>query len=109
MAPEILKVVAAARRSGDTAALDALKKEGLVPEAGRVQSGAFLIEGGTIVMGDAASAATQGGRDPSDDLKVYPQDQVVNDDLIVTGSICARLRLPGGRKLWTEYHRAEGK
>ena len=89
LAPEILEVVAAARRSGDTAALDALKKEGLVPEAGRVQSGAFLIEGGIIVMGDAASAANPGGRDPSDDLKVYPQDQVVNDDLIVTGSICA--------------------
>ncbi|MCF8129978.1 MAG: hypothetical protein K9N10_15820 [Deltaproteobacteria bacterium] len=89
LAPEILEVVAAARRSGDTAVLDALKKAGLVPEEARVQSGAFLIEGGAIVMGDAAAAATPDGRDPSGDLEVYPQDQVVNDDLIVTGSICA--------------------
>ncbi len=87
LASEILEVVAAARKSGDTAVLEALKKAGLVPEAGRVQSGAFLIDGGAIVMGDAA--ATPGERDPSDDLEVYPQDQVVNDDLIVTGSICA--------------------
>jgi len=89
LAPEILEVVAAARRSGDTAVLDALKKAGLVPEEARVQSGAFLIDGGAIVMGDASAAATQDGRDPSDDLVVHPQDQVVNDDLIVTGSICA--------------------
>ena len=87
LAPEILEVIAAARRSGDTAVLDALKKAGLVPEEARVQSGAFLIDGGAIVMGDAA--ATPDGRDPSDDLVVSPQDQVVNDDLIVTGSICA--------------------
>ncbi len=86
---EILEVVAAARRSRDTAVLDALEKAGLLPERGRVQSGAFLIEGGMIIMGDAATADTTSDRDPSDEVEISPQDQTIHDDLIVTGSICA--------------------
>ncbi len=87
--PEILEVIAAARRSGDSAVIDELKKAGLAPEKGRVQSGAFLIKGGAIVMGDDSATATPERRDPSDESEISPQEQVVNDDLIVTGSICA--------------------
>jgi Chaperone of endosialidase len=86
--PELRRVLAAARESGDGSVVNELKRAGKLPETGSVQSGVFWIRDGVIVMGDESAAATPGGRDPAGEGVVLPMDQIIHDDLIVTGSIC---------------------
>lgn len=75
--PEVRQKLSAARETGNTAAVIAeLRRAGKLPLA-PVQSGHFLVSGGTLVT--AASGVAEGGTN---------KDQVIPDDLIVQGSGC---------------------
>ena len=83
------KALADARRSSDEAAMARLRAE--LPES-PVVSGGFMVEAGAIVMpegkepqGEGTKAATAAGSMRN----VTAEDQVIADDLIVQGSICA--------------------
>ena len=74
------------RRAGNAG--ESLRRTGKLPVVAEVQSGAFSIVGGAILMGGveepgAGKPAGPGGN------RIAPKDQVIPDDLIVQGSICA--------------------
>lgn len=90
-----------------------LRKRGALPSQSLVQSGSFLIAGGSVVLPGAteersaqarpaaapafvpAAAVSSGGRTNYKVVRNHPRflvfDQVIPDDLIVQGSICAGL------------------
>ncbi len=76
-----------ARRSGDQAAIDRLRQQGLLPEGG-VMSGTFAIANGSFATDEGqteqAPRATAAAR-------ITAADQVIPDDLIVQGSTCTGL------------------
>ena len=94
----VKEALRAARESGDASEIDALKKQGKLPAGPSVTSGYFRVQGGSVVVADAAEASTRrgGGRvEPSGsaqtvdtDSPVPTKDQVILDDLIVDGSAC---------------------
>ena len=79
--------LAAARRSGDPAAMEKLRQSGVLGEGG-VQSGTFAIQAGSFV-------ADEGGRENNPrataKARLNAPDQVIPDDLIVQGSACVGL------------------
>jgi len=87
--PDVRRALAAARESGDGSIVSALQRAGKLPKRRLVQSGAFLIREGLIVMGDASADLIPDGRDSLAAAEKNFGDQIVHDDLIVTGSICA--------------------
>jgi len=95
--PEVRSALEAARKSGDESVVSELRRAGKLPEGVAVQSGSFLIKNGGIVMGEASAAGAAGDGDPAQQIQtsstndiagVSLNEQVINDDLIVTGSIC---------------------
>ena len=70
-----------AREAGGDAT--ALRKTGKLPTVLDTQSGAFTVDGGAILMGGEEEARPAGGN------RLATKDQVIPDDLIVQGSICA--------------------
>lgn len=88
--PEVRKALAAARASGNSAAIQRLQKSGKLPARELVQSGFFSVAGGAVVAPDhreerPATAAKAG---PSG---LPTKDNVVADDQIVQGSLCVGL------------------
>ncbi|HXT49675.1 MAG TPA: hypothetical protein VN811_01460, partial [Thermoanaerobaculia bacterium] len=87
LSPAAKRELAAARRSGDPAAMEKLRQSGVLGDAG-VQSGTFAISGG-------AFAADEGQRETSPrataKARITAPDQVIPDDLIVQGSECVGL------------------
>jgi hypothetical protein len=77
--------LAAARENGGEAG--ALLKEAGIP-AMAVQHGAFAIQDGAILMGGEPEP---GAGKPAGGNRLATKDQVIPDDLIVQGSICAGL------------------
>jgi hypothetical protein len=77
----------AARRSGDTAAIERLKAQGLLPEGG-VMAGTFAIANGSFV---ADEGQREGTTRVLDKARITAADQVIPDDLIVQGSACVGL------------------
>jgi len=75
----------AIRANGGDGALGALQKAGRIPTEPTVYSGYFAIVGGAIASGgeeEPGAGPAAGGN------QISAKDQVINDDLIVTGSIC---------------------
>jgi hypothetical protein len=82
------RALAAARQSGDDAAIAKLQAAGKLPRTPMVQSGAFKIAGGALVQDDLKEQA-RGGRSQSKGLTpTTAADQVIPDDLIVQQSLC---------------------
>ncbi|RMH15512.1 MAG: hypothetical protein D6696_20480 [Acidobacteria bacterium] len=65
------------------------------PAVTRMQSGSFTVAGGSIVAGGEEEAARPGAN-PKPMTGVPLKDQVILDDLIVDGSICAGLDCVNG-------------
>jgi hypothetical protein len=100
---EVKKALAAARKTGDDAAIEKLMREGKMPrEEDLVQTGAFTVERGAIVPPDGkedqdvraagrsatAGSASRGTGSGTDPRGLTGADQVIPDDLIVQGSFC---------------------
>ncbi len=73
-----------ARRSGDQAAIERLREQGLLP-AGGVMSGTFVIANGSFV---ADEGQTEQAPRATAAARITAADQVIPDDLIVQGSGC---------------------
>ena len=95
--PAVKRALVAARESGDSTDLEALKQKGLVPTEPLVTSGYFRIMDGWIVVdGTEAPMRRVGGRVEASgsgatvdsDSGGFTKDVVYADDLIVTGSAC---------------------
>jgi hypothetical protein len=97
--PRLQAAAKASRESGDPEA--EVRHRVAMSKATQVQSGAFTIQGGTIVPsnlvepGRKAGGPRSSGANPfkqaewlHDNPDVQPVDQVIPDDLIVTGSLC---------------------
>ncbi len=89
---EILEALASARESGDDSQVRALMREGSLPDRARVQSGAFQVVQGRIILGGPPE---QGQARVAPDVEgpictaaIPHKDYVINDDLIVDGSTC---------------------
>ena len=114
--PEVKDALKAAREKGNEAEVQRdLRKRGLVGTQPTVQSGSFLISNGAVILAGAsegkegaanrgvveqwspapaAAAAVSSGRVSYKVQRHHPAflfDQVIADDLIVQGSICAGL------------------
>jgi hypothetical protein len=106
LAGGITETLAAARAEGtDVETGRELQRIGLLPTNPIVQSGSFLVRNGSFVTGDATeprlitgpgagkgqveTQSKKGGGE--EEGPVVPFDQVIADDLIVQGSICAGL------------------
>jgi hypothetical protein len=98
----VREALAAAREQGNEERLAGeFRKKGLLPSEEAVQSGAFRILGGAIVMGNEIEATAPGrsgsvnapavgtSRSNIKNGTLAPADVVVADDQIVQGSICA--------------------
>jgi hypothetical protein len=110
LSPEVRKALAASRERGDSAeVVQDLQRKGQLPTTVVVQSGAFLIEKGSVLTGSPEDGVeTQAVRDNSDvaanDLQskkksggvVTVQDVVTPDDIIVQGSACIGLDCVNG-------------
>jgi len=101
----------AAREKGDSAEVqNDLRKRGALPSQGMVQSGSFMILNGSVILAGASEgvraraavetppapvASASSGRTNLKIRRNHPSfmlfDQVIADDLIVQGSICAGL------------------
>ncbi len=82
------RALAAARQSGDEAAIAKLREAGKLPRTPMVQSGAFSIAQGVLVQDDARETP-RGGNGASKGLTpTTSADQVIPDDLIVQQSLC---------------------
>jgi len=101
----VKEALRAARESGDTSEIEALKKQGKLPSEPLVVSGYFRVKGGWIVVDQTEPAMRRGGRrlEPSGsegavdtDSGVATKDQVILDDLIVDGSLCAGMDCVNG-------------
>jgi hypothetical protein len=96
----VKEALRAARESGDTGEIDALKREGKLPSEPLVISGYFRVKGGWIVADDSEggprraelrprpAGSTGGVVDADPTAGPIAKDQVILDDLIVDGSIC---------------------
>ena len=73
-----------ARRSGDQAAMQRLREQGVLPEGG-VMSGTFVIANGSFV---ADEGQTEQAPRATAAARITAADQVIPDDLIVQGSGC---------------------
>ena len=87
---ETRKALAAARESGNAAAIQRLQKSGRLPAGELVQSGFFSVAGGAIVAPDQReerparqAAAAKAG--------LPTKDVVTADDFIIQGSLCVGL------------------
>ncbi|MBD3856972.1 MAG: hypothetical protein IFK92_10720, partial [Acidobacteria bacterium] len=102
----VKEALRAARASGDTSEIENLKKQGRLPAEALVISGYFRVQGGSIIVANDAEASTRrgGGRvgatgskqTVDTDSGVPTKDQVILDDLIVDGSICAGMDCVNG-------------
>ena len=95
--PLVKKALVDARESGDSSALEGFKKQGLLPTEPLFVSGYFRVKGGRIIADETETPIRRpGGRvEPSGqggavdiDSGVPTKDQIILDDLIVTGSAC---------------------
>jgi hypothetical protein len=103
---EVEKALRAARESGDSGEIEALKKQGKLPTEPLVVSGYFRVKGGWIVTDESEAgprraelrprAAGSAGVDDRDPGTFTTKDQVILDDLIVDGSICVGLDCVNG-------------
>ena len=84
--PQLREALKEARESGDTVLAAEIMK-GKVPPEPLVQSGYFLIQDGTIVMGDESYGSELLDRDPLEGGLVA-KDILHYDDVIITGSLC---------------------
>lgn len=91
----VREILAEARRNGtDEQTLRGLRKQGLLPTEGLVQSGTFRVLNGAIVSGGATEPQKIKPRDESPRRiaarsgVAVPADQVIAEDLIVQSSIC---------------------
>ncbi|MFM8410196.1 MAG: tail fiber domain-containing protein, partial [Alphaproteobacteria bacterium] len=84
------EALAAARETGDDAAIERMQRDGLLPAASPARGGSFRMVGGVAVL-------PQGEEEPPPSPAVArvsaapdtpPTDNVIADDLIVTGSAC---------------------
>jgi len=82
---EVRSALAEARRNGDDAAIERLRAEGKVP-AERVQSGSFVVQGGSVAVSEGAEKIVKSAKGGMNN--VTAADQVIADDLIVQGSTC---------------------
>ena len=85
--PEVRKALAAARESGNAAAIQRLQKSGRLPAGEQVQSGFFSVAGGAIVMPDLREES-QTPRQKAAPAGLPTKDSVIADDEIVQGSLC---------------------
>jgi hypothetical protein len=109
---EVKEKLAEARKKGDADEVQReLRKRGTLPARTAVQSGSFTVSNGTVTVAGAASEGARPGRATVDQpapststpssgrtnfkiLRHHPRflfDQVIPDDLIVQGSLCAGL------------------
>lgn len=109
LASDTKEKLALARKAGDAdATVRDLQKKGLLPNQPMVESGSFAIVNGSLIVAGLIEES-QPGRKPVASQRVLPQgasntevrllnhrvalrpmfDQVIPDDLIVQGSICA--------------------
>jgi uncharacterized coiled-coil protein SlyX len=121
LTPEMKQVLADARETGDYSEVKALRASGQLPERVEAQSGYFRIHNGFIVVpdkeevsriaaktndvgredGERPGRPTGGVTDPvgdvgDDDTDLQNRDQIILDDLIVDGSICAGMDCVNG-------------
>jgi len=94
----VRRAMAEARAAGDGAVEGRLRASGALPNAGdMVQSGSFRVVGGVIQQPTGEAERSPGLRRVTSDAtggnvrRVTAEDQVIPDDLIVQGSICAGL------------------
>jgi len=94
---KVKEALRAARESGNTTEIDALKKQGKLPVEPLVISGYFRIKGGSVVADSSEPSVRRGGERIEasgsvgaidTDSGVPTKDQVILDDLIVSGSAC---------------------
>jgi hypothetical protein len=94
---EAKKALRAARESGDTVEIEALRANGDLPAGPHVISGYFRVKAGLIIdEATEASYRRSGGRVEATgstgavdfDSTVPAKDQLILDDLIVDGSLC---------------------
>src|SRR6185369_14061376 len=109
---ETKEALKAAREAGNGAEVQReLRKKGAIPAQPQVQSGSFTVSGGTVILPGATESQQRAMAQPAaaptvnapvtyrrTNFKVvshHPRfmvfDQVIADDLIVQGSICAGL------------------
>ncbi|HWF88806.1 MAG TPA: hypothetical protein VN659_08230 [Pyrinomonadaceae bacterium] len=109
---ETKEALKAAREAGNGAEVQReLRKKGAIPAQPQVQSGSFMVSGGTVILPGATESQQRAMAQPAaaptvnapvtyrrTNFKVvshHPRfmvfDQVIADDLIVQGSICAGL------------------
>lgn len=92
IAPEIRQALEYARQNGDDAQAERrLRDAGILPKLGRSMSltGAFTIADGAVVDPNLPESGSAKLADPGFLAgNAVPQDFVINDDLIVTGSAC---------------------
>jgi hypothetical protein len=81
----IAEVLAQARQTGDYSKVDKLRLEGRIPEPIEAVSGYFMLSSGSIIIAEEASEEI--GK-PRNQTVATAKDQVILDDLIVSGSIC---------------------
>jgi hypothetical protein len=80
----------AARRTNNEEAIADLQKAGQLPRTPLVQSGSFVISGGSIVEPEGVEPrGAEAKKSPASGLPL--KDQVIADDLIVQGSACIGL------------------
>ncbi len=94
---KVKEALRAARESGNTTEIDALKKQGKLPGEPIVISGYFRIKGGSVVADSNEPTLRRSDRRiegsgsvgaVDTDSGVPTKDQVILDDLIVSGSAC---------------------
>jgi hypothetical protein len=104
---EVKEALRAARESGDSREIETLKREGKLPSEPLVISGYFRVKGGWIIADETEAgfrrterrgrpAGTTTGVVDTDPGAPIAKDQVILDDLIVDGSICAGMDCVNG-------------
>ncbi len=91
--PEIIEILAEARKNFDPETPKELCREGLLPgpavsqsEGFRVLEGRFVYDPETVERGVGGFSDSDSGGNPG--FPLVPRDFVINDDLIVDGSAC---------------------
>ena len=94
---KVKEALRAARESGNTTEIDTLKKQGKLPGEPLVISGYFRVKDGSVVTDSNEPAVRRGGERivasasagaVDTDSGVPTKDQLILDDLIVSGSAC---------------------
>ena len=97
VAADIREKLARTREAGDEYAVRELQRRGKLPERPVVQSGYFSVIGGSFAnQGEENYSSSHSSSKPRTPNLVTAADQVISDDLIVTGITCLGIDCANG-------------